>query len=537
MGAVQICVTELRIPNHRFGNIVTESINEKVLKWLVDSGNLTTSQSRRFGLQLAGGPDCISETPVFTLGLPWVEPSVNRDWIGTRLIWWPNGVPEFRRVSIVSSRLGRRLDLQRRWFDLLRTCVLRLDAETEGVVAVESTAAAAFVLRTAELFGVPALRIQPPHDAAAPTLQAWIHLCLPAVDSTFAAPSHDDDADHNSACRSFVAVVSPELPEFELPPAAENTGQGRHPGDTAMDAMETLPVADRLLFAAANRVVVIGGRPGGVVEQLVQRHVEDKRRNGVPVVISAEDHRLLNRLEKDKHPNAIRWVVQASGSRSSTDDQCASGDHSSTVTTSAMKDGPLQSPSSWLCHWTRAQGGPWPDQTQQDWLDELILACDSADRSALAALFRIVQNGTVLASSDGIRGTTAVVSLTAVPLSEFRVRRVYRRHRQRFDFEPFGIAVRRSVVQAAGAQPVIYGDEDKWSTLDAGDRFRFQPTRSGSDDSPGARTEWSAEEEWRFPGTLKLSVFDASDVCVFAATERAAESLRQHGRWRVVVVR
>ncbi len=123
----------------------------------------------------------------------------------------------------------------------------------------------------------------------------------------------------------------------------------------------------------------------------------------------------------------------------------------------ALNQNPLQNPNEWLLHWTRAATGPWPGETSEEFLDALILQTETADHSAVTTLLRILSEGILRASAEGIRGSFPVVAFTGVPLQEFRKRRVFRKHRHRFDFEPWGIAIRRNSLVSLGIRPVIYG--------------------------------------------------------------------------------
>ena len=60
------------------------------------------------------------------------------------------------------------------------------------------------------------------------------------------------------------------------------------------------------------------------------------------------------------------------------------------------------------------------------------------------------RSGRLIASSEFVRGETPVVSLTAVPLGEIRTLRTYRSHLSRWDFEPYGICIRRDWLQRRG---------------------------------------------------------------------------------------
>ena len=77
--------------------------------------------------------------------------------LGPRLFWWPRGVPSGRFSAIVSSRLGRSLDEQVKWLQLVRAASRRVEAN--GILCVDSsTWAGPIIERAGELFSAAVLR-------------------------------------------------------------------------------------------------------------------------------------------------------------------------------------------------------------------------------------------------------------------------------------------------------------------------------------------------------------------------------------------
>lgn len=62
-----------------------------------------------------------------TLGWPECEGRPLESWLGLRLMWWPSGIPEGRKVAWVSSRLGRAIDERPDWFAVLRSATAKLN--------------------------------------------------------------------------------------------------------------------------------------------------------------------------------------------------------------------------------------------------------------------------------------------------------------------------------------------------------------------------------------------------------------------------
>jgi hypothetical protein len=196
---------------------------------------------------------------------------------------------------------------------------------------------------------------------------------------------------------------------------------------------------------------------------------------------------------------------------------------------------PSAAPWDFLSHWTRRSQGPWPGETETEYLDRLLGPDGKADYSALAALKRILQQEKISSTSNAIRGGYAVVSFTAIPLCEWPARRIYRRHRGRWDFEFYGVCIRRECLELSGARAVIYGDEEDWGRLGGEERpyFQLRATRGAGD---GAGIIWSDEQEWRHFGDVDLRPLAADEALVFVPTLEEAQTLGRLCRWPVVVV-
>jgi hypothetical protein len=165
----------------------------------------------------------------------------------------------------------------------------------------------------------------------------------------------------------------------------------------------------------------------------------------------------------------------------------------------------------------------------------LILARPEANHAALDALKRILQKQRLVATARTIRGGTPVVSFTAVPLAELRRLRVFRPHRGRWDFEPYGICIRRDWLEQREARPVRYGDDRLWNRLAPAERpfFQLRQTRRSS---ARATIDWSVEDEWRVVGDVGLESIPRDAALVFVPTEGEADQVAPICRWPVTVV-
>jgi hypothetical protein len=461
-----------------------------------------------------------------TDGLPWLPAEVSDRWLGRRLFLWPDGVPDGRRLSVASSRMPASDVGRTTWFDLLRLTVLRCNPRQDVLCVVTGTAASAATARAAALFARRVLEfrslaadgvslsnvpVTAGSDAMLRRMLRWLQDALTKIE--VAADEPEAAAFDDSSRRVMRAILSPQ---FDCPPD---------------NSLQSLPLADRLLFAAADRVHVLALREGGHVQQLIAEHASDPDRVRAAVLVATDGDGCAARTLAEFR-SLVAWVVDAfPGTREprvATPDTGVCSSELLAPTDSAST--PLTAPDDWLLHWTRAPHGPWPGESADDVLDEQILGWKPADRSALATLWRIVADGRLKASREGIRGRFAVVSLTEVPLSEFRSRRVFRPHRNRSDFEPWGVAIRREAITRLGGRPVVYGSEPVWKRLPDHDRPWFQRFE------PGHGLDTRREREWRVTGDIDLRALPGDSCCLFVDSEDAAEALRRHSPWPVVVV-
>lgn len=187
-----------------------------------------------------------------------------------------------------------------------------------------------------------------------------------------------------------------------------------------------------------------------------------------------------------------------------------------------------------LTHCTRAPDGAWPDESVEAYRDGLMFDRPAPPRSALDTLQRIVMQRRLLAGSRGIRGGWRVVCFTAVPLADLSKLRVYRPHRVRWDFGPYGICICRRWLAAAGTRPVRYGDDVLWQTLPSVQRPWFQK-RFTECRAKARPIDWSVEREWRHVGDVDLESLPGHSALLFVPSLGEAERLARASPWPVTV--
>ena len=182
----------------------------------------------------------------------------------------------------------------------------------------------------------------------------------------------------------------------------------------------------------------------------------------------------------------------------------------------------------WLVHCTRACLGSWPGQTEHQYQDALLLGHQHGQRTPLASLKRILRAGRLVANATASAKAWPVVCFSEAPLRELLDQRCFRPHLKRWDYEPYGIAIRRHAAIKLGIQPVIYGAADQRQQLEARDQFRFQAT--------GNTYDWRREREWRSPRDVDLRQLDSHAVRVFVPSGDEAHALASQVGWPVDVV-
>jgi hypothetical protein len=441
-----------------------------------------------------------------TWGVPGFDLAKITAWLGHRLVWWPGGVPEGRCVGLVSSRLGQDLDRHKSWFAVLRTACMRLDPQQDLLVTAGTTAAQRFVQRCGQLFGLRALSIEIDREDAL-SWRGWGRRVLASI-----------GGESTTACR---ALISPPVRHGDSP--------------VALDELIELPAPDRAIFALSDRILALHVRPEGNLMRLLlaRLRLPDSPPASVFLALGPD---LVPRDPAGELLDAggVGWLVMNAAGEPGHDNLTPWNSAPPERAAASIVSCPPTDGWPYLTHCTRRRSGPWPGENEDQFLDDLILDRAGADHSALAALWRIARSGRLIAGSEFVRGETPVVSLTAVPLDEIRNLRTYRSHLGRWDFEPYGICIRRDWLQRRGTRPVQYGDEALWDAMPSADRPFFQKRESHT--ASGKVFDWTVEQEWRHIGDLRLDGIPAHAAMLFVPSEAEARQLAASSPWPVVVV-
>ena len=309
-------------------------------------------------------------------------------------------------------------------------------------------------------------------------------------------------------------------------------GAGNPPSPAA-----PLPAADRALAALSERLVVLHARRHGNLDRLLRARLADPAFPAASVFLALGSELVPRDLAGELMGHgAVGWLVLNTLGHA---DQVAPGPWTPPDQV-ARKPAPViavppAADGEYLTHCTRRRRGPWPGEAEADFLDDLILDRAGADHSAWAALWRIVQTQRLMASAEMIRGGIPVVSFTAVPLAELPRLRAFRPHLGRWDFEPYGLCVRRDWLASRGARAVRYGDESLWQTLPAEEQAFFQ--RARSETAGGTVLDWTREQEWRHVGDLALQELPAAAAFLFVPSASEARQLAAVSPWPVAALK
>jgi hypothetical protein len=182
----------------------------------------------------------------------------------------------------------------------------------------------------------------------------------------------------------------------------------------------------------------------------------------------------------------------------------------------------------WLVHWTRGAYGPWFGETTADYFETLTKAESGNPRDAIATLRYIAGAGILRGQGRMVRGGTPLVSFTALDNESATDSGRWRSWLKRVNWEPYGIALRREVLERLGGRRVIYGDDELHERLTPDERPFYQFIGN-------ANFDWQSEAEWRLIGDLDLTTL-GDEVILIVPTQREAEELRRELSFRVAAL-
>ena len=285
--------------------------------------------------------------------------------------------------------------------------------------------------------------------------------------------------------------------------------------------------ADAVLASVADQMTVLSLRKNGNLHQAVAQRLEAGKKTRILIEPSLVKKSLSKELLS--HGATGWYLMQREAPLSTLSQSRIVSRDSGTESPAALRVKDVDS-ERYLLHWTRRRVGPWPDQTDQDFIDDLLFGSSRKDHREVAALRRILATGKILASNGLTRDPRPVVCFSDISFEQLLERRVFRPHLSRWDFEPFGIAIDKAWLKNSGAVAVRYGDEMLWESMSESERPFFQLNRSES------KVDWSIENEWRIVGDVDLKCVPPDAAVVFVPTLEHAAEVDEFSRWPVVVL-
>lgn len=173
-----------------------------------------------------------------------------------------------------------------------------------------------------------------------------------------------------------------------------------------------------------------------------------------------------------------------------------------------------------ITHWTRTYHGPWPDETKAGFYNKLINSGSIYPNNAFSSLKNIIIKKAIRGSSNRIRDKIRCVGFSDLDSHKMLSQMRWLPKRVNWNFEPYGIAIRKSVADKIGIKPVIYGNDIDYKDLQSKDKPYFQHV--GAKD-----VDWSIEKEWRKIGDVDLSLIDSDDLAYIIWSEKEANLLQQ----------
>ena len=488
-------------------------------EWLRIAPRLRRSRAARIHSELQAA---IAAGAELTFTLPNRDRQIFEKWLGPRICWWPRGIVNSQCVGLVSSRLRRNSVENAPVIQALRLSITAVDSGTERLVASAETSLCGYIELCAGLFEVWLLRVSALTDHASST---------PWIDELFRAQKPEAEL-----------LVSPLSASRSHNKAADTNGSS--------NLLNDIPTRDRVVALLSQRLFVLTLRRNGNWAKLLQAGFEDglwapgSVRTLVGNGLCAD-----NMATELQGLGAVRWHLAAdtdndpvprSSIRAAINHQPPTqlSEKSSSNWPNAEEEllEELTQPTSeseWLIHWTRGTHQEWTGEARTDYLKSIVLSDADHARTALGTLERIIHERRIRASSGNTRAAADVVCLSDVPLAKLVTQRVFRQHRGRWDFEHYGIGIKKRRVRSLGGRPVIYGNESTWQSLPEGERPWFQPELSRSTTEP---IDWTIEKEWRIAVDLSLDSFPDDDLFIFCATDEEASQLRSVCNWRIISV-
>lgn len=301
-----------------------------------------------------------------------------------------------------------------------------------------------------------------------------------------------------------------------------------------------LPIHDRAVVSLSRYLFALEIRSKGKMAELIDLRLRDTAFSPGSVILGIRYEKDLSK--KSGNTIAKRWLdrgvigwichadTEAEPAISTNRMPCHSLGPSTTV--------PIFFASQWqpiagkfLIHCTRARRGPWPDQSIEQFHDEIFESPWKSPPSAMDSLVRILEKQRLVATSALKPGARATVSFSACSLSELMASRRFESHLSRWDWEPYGLMISSRWLASLSCQQVRYCLKAEMQSLST-EESTFAQVYSDT----GNGRDWRVEREWRVADDVRLHRLPFSQGVVFVSSIEEAHRISHLSRWPICVV-
>lgn len=405
-----------------------------------------------------------------------------------RLVVCSTRVDLSKLASIHSSRRHKDLESQTIWFDYLRTALASVRRKKLSLISAKKTTCYPFVQRGAELYRIPFFDLEFPKSDS---INVWIDSLI------------------GRKLQESVIYLSPDFL------AADQTGS-----------------ADRMMMAFAKHIFVIAANKKGNTFSSSKGALKVSSKDK-SLFIANEEQLIEEAIRHElSEMGAVKWLLLGADShneplvlKNESDNELDSSQFIPLAKWNESKD--------YVYHCTRQRRGPWPEQSQQELIDQLLTA-EAESRAPCDVLVRIALMQKLIATNELNRAKVNVVCFTGRPLEEIKSMRVFRSHLSKWDFEPFGIGIRKSAFEKLGGRPVQYGSNESFDRMEETERPFFQ-LAVGQSNSQTA-IDWTVEKEWRVMGDVDLEKIPKDEMVYFVTDKASGMQLQKAWSGRIVLM-
>ncbi len=469
-------------------------------------------------------------------------------WIGARFYFSTsaNLHPATHFASIVSSQIGRHGSRLPNWPRLADAALQQAQLHRDRPLIVHGTSLSQAVEQFSQRAGLDYVQLQTStadsansNEVHSSAVEHWLAMLITEMQTA----ANSTALDHFTANLKNQIRLSPALHTNSDCSAMSASPSGAERLDEQMEKLRSAPLQDRLAFSLADRVQVLHVRRSGTIEKLLNARLNDKLYPVASVFIaSLYGDRVGNTafnldLQKWLDKGAVGWLlpeVRTAVTIPVCQHLCQ---HRRSRESPYVQSLYAPMPRWWqsvtdnawhyLVHCTRGGTGPLPNESLECYWDRIWRQGSATDSSPYETLVQILSDGKLLANTKLTRTDQPCISFSQVPLVQLLDRRRFRSHLGRWDWEPFGLMIRRDALESFGARPVAYGTEQDFRQLPDDDKPFFQPLgKTPSND-------WSVECEWRLLGDLHLNQLPLDAVTVFVDNLQQAQRIARCSQWPV----